>query len=96
MVFNVFKELSVDRVNDVRGVWEVARVAVPNFIASGIDLEIALPQLSVLVPIPWSYGSGDNGSLSRACAAVDPPSHRAKGTINSAAFGNSERNNDFM
>jgi hypothetical protein len=61
MVFDAFKELSVDRVNDVRGVWEVARVAVPDFVASGIDLEITLP--GVIVPIPWSYGFGEQRVL---------------------------------
>src|SRR4029077_10439229 len=63
VVFDAFKELSVDRINDVGCVWEVARVAVPDFIASGIDLEIALLRLGVVVPIPWSYGFGEQRVL---------------------------------
>jgi len=56
--FDSPKELSVSRVYDVRGMWEVAGVAVPDYIASGIDLEIALPRLGLIVPIPGPYGSG--------------------------------------
>jgi hypothetical protein len=42
VVFNVFKELSVNRVDGVRAVWKVPRVAIFEFIGRRIDLEISL------------------------------------------------------
>ena len=41
-VFNVFEEFSVDRVDGVRAVWKVPRVAILEFIGGRIDLEITL------------------------------------------------------
>ena len=42
VVFDVFKELSIDRVDGVRAVWKVPRVAIVEFIGGRIDLEISL------------------------------------------------------
>jgi hypothetical protein len=42
LVLDVFKELSADRVDGVRAVWKVPRVAIVEFIGGGIDLEISL------------------------------------------------------
>lgn len=42
VVFDVLKELSIDRVDGVRAVWKVPGVAILEFIGGRIDLEISL------------------------------------------------------
>src|SRR5438067_6617768 len=55
LVLDVFKGLSVDRVDGIRAVWKVQRVTIVEFVGGGIDLEISLWQLSSIIQIPWSY-----------------------------------------
>ena len=42
LVLDVFKKLSVDRVDGIGAVWKVQRVAIVEFIGGGLDLEISL------------------------------------------------------
>src|SRR5205085_626987 len=85
LVLDVFKGLSVDRVDGIRAVWKVQRVTIVEFVGGGIDLEISLWQLSSISKFPGLIGPGDNGSsLPPACATVEPSRHKASRTIRSA------------
>jgi hypothetical protein len=85
VVFDVFKKLSVDRVDGVRAVWKVPGVAIVEFIGGGIDLEISLWLLTSVIQIPWSYWAGRQRILTSGLG--DGWTAKAQGQLNNQKRG---------